>query len=151
MLVLNATKQEGKLWNSRFVYVCHDSSVRYGTWNPTSTMDKVGVGFIGVLSSYWGVALINFSVSFITINLNSLQSVAICSMINMENSNFPSELKCSLCHTLLKEAVMIPCCQHSFCLKCKLMLNYLLMLIDAVSFYLSSQQVLTWKTFCLLD
>ncbi|KAH9805096.1 hypothetical protein KPL71_002316 [Citrus sinensis] len=36
----------------------------------------------------------------------------------MENGNFPSELKCSLCNTLFKEAVMIPCCQHSFCEKC---------------------------------
>lgn len=36
----------------------------------------------------------------------------------MENGNFPSELKCSLCSTLFKEAMMIPCCQHSFCENC---------------------------------
>ncbi|XP_048495054.1 E3 ubiquitin ligase PARAQUAT TOLERANCE 3 isoform X2 [Beta vulgaris subsp. vulgaris] len=36
----------------------------------------------------------------------------------MENSDMPSELKCSLCRTFFKEAVMIPCCQHSFCGKC---------------------------------
>ncbi|GMI97904.1 hypothetical protein HRI_003459700 [Hibiscus trionum] len=32
--------------------------------------------------------------------------------------DFPSELKCSLCDTFFKEAVLIPCCQHSFCEKC---------------------------------
>ncbi|KAL2489592.1 E3 ubiquitin ligase PARAQUAT TOLERANCE 3-like [Forsythia ovata] len=32
--------------------------------------------------------------------------------------NFPFELKCSLCNTFFKDAVMIPCCQHSFCEKC---------------------------------
>ncbi|KAL2896913.1 E3 ubiquitin-protein ligase RBBP6 [Bienertia sinuspersici] len=36
----------------------------------------------------------------------------------MENSDMPSELKCSLCRTFFKEAVMIPCCQHSFCGRC---------------------------------
>ncbi|KNA13471.1 hypothetical protein SOVF_116790 isoform A [Spinacia oleracea] len=36
----------------------------------------------------------------------------------MENCDMPSELKCSLCRTYFKEAVMIPCCQHSFCGKC---------------------------------
>ncbi|KAK0571156.1 hypothetical protein LWI29_011872 [Acer saccharum] len=35
-----------------------------------------------------------------------------------QNANFPSELKCSICKTLFKEAVMIPCCQHSFCERC---------------------------------
>ncbi|CAN4076673.1 unnamed protein product [Withania somnifera] len=42
------------------------------------------------------------------------------------NSNFravpdgvlPVELKCPLCNTFFKDAVMIPCCQHSFCEKC---------------------------------
>ncbi|KAL5850666.1 hypothetical protein ACOSQ3_008717 [Xanthoceras sorbifolium] len=37
---------------------------------------------------------------------------------DMQNANFPSELKCSLCNKFFKEAVMIPCCQHSFCEKC---------------------------------
>lgn len=36
----------------------------------------------------------------------------------MERNNMPSELKCSLCKDFFKEAVMIPCCQHSFCEKC---------------------------------
>ncbi|CAL5434706.1 unnamed protein product [Camellia sinensis] len=36
----------------------------------------------------------------------------------VQNDDFPSELKCSLCNTFFKEAVMIPCCQHSFCEKC---------------------------------
>ncbi|XP_062159185.1 E3 ubiquitin ligase PQT3-like isoform X3 [Alnus glutinosa] len=36
----------------------------------------------------------------------------------MQNVNLPSELKCSLCDSFFKEAVMIPCCQHSFCQKC---------------------------------
>lgn len=36
----------------------------------------------------------------------------------MQNADFPSELKCSLCDSFFKEAVMIPCCQHSFCQKC---------------------------------
>lgn len=33
--------------------------------------------------------------------------------------NLPSELKCSICKLFFKEAVMIPCCPHSFCEKCK--------------------------------
>ncbi|XVE53849.1 hypothetical protein DITRI_Ditri03aG0034800 [Diplodiscus trichospermus] len=36
----------------------------------------------------------------------------------MQAADFPSELKCSLCDAFFKEAVMIPCCQHSFCEKC---------------------------------
>ncbi|KAE8665306.1 Detected protein of unknown function [Hibiscus syriacus] len=32
--------------------------------------------------------------------------------------DFPSELKCYLCDTFFKEAVLIPCCQNSFCEKC---------------------------------
>ncbi|KAK8597600.1 hypothetical protein V6N13_095003 [Hibiscus sabdariffa] len=36
----------------------------------------------------------------------------------MQPVDFPSELKCSLCDTFFKEAVLIPCCQHSFCEKC---------------------------------
>ncbi|XP_068661758.1 E3 ubiquitin ligase PARAQUAT TOLERANCE 3-like [Aristolochia californica] len=34
------------------------------------------------------------------------------------NTEVPAELRCSLCNTIFKEAVMIPCCQHSFCNKC---------------------------------
>ncbi|KAI3907830.1 hypothetical protein MKW92_031080 [Papaver armeniacum] len=33
-------------------------------------------------------------------------------------ADLPSELRCSLCNSIFKEAVMIPCCQHSFCDKC---------------------------------
>ncbi|KAJ7966364.1 E3 ubiquitin-protein ligase RBBP6 [Quillaja saponaria] len=36
----------------------------------------------------------------------------------IEHDNFPSELKCSLCNSFFKEAMMIPCCQHSFCKRC---------------------------------
>ncbi|KAA8546216.1 hypothetical protein F0562_003045 [Nyssa sinensis] len=36
----------------------------------------------------------------------------------VQNADLPSELKCPLCNTFFKEAVMIPCCQHSFCGKC---------------------------------
>ncbi|XP_057957814.1 E3 ubiquitin ligase PARAQUAT TOLERANCE 3-like isoform X2 [Malania oleifera] len=36
----------------------------------------------------------------------------------MQNIDLPLELKCSLCNSFYKEAVMIPCCQHSFCEKC---------------------------------
>ncbi|KAF6140535.1 hypothetical protein GIB67_035562 [Kingdonia uniflora] len=32
--------------------------------------------------------------------------------------DLPSELKCSLCNMIFKDAMMIPCCQHSFCEKC---------------------------------
>lgn len=38
----------------------------------------------------------------------------------MMNVDLPAELRCSLCNSIFKEAVMIPCCQHSFCDKCKL-------------------------------
>ncbi|XP_042498642.1 E3 ubiquitin ligase PQT3-like isoform X2 [Macadamia integrifolia] len=34
------------------------------------------------------------------------------------NADLPLELRCSLCNTIFKEAVMIRCCQHSFCEKC---------------------------------
>lgn len=34
------------------------------------------------------------------------------------NADLPAELRCSLCNTIFEEAVMIPCCQHSFCNKC---------------------------------
>lgn len=36
----------------------------------------------------------------------------------IQNADLPSELNCSLCNSFFKEAVMIPCCQHSFCQKC---------------------------------
>lgn len=32
----------------------------------------------------------------------------------------PPELKCPLCSNIFKDAVMIPCCQYSFCDKCKI-------------------------------
>ncbi|GAB2222988.1 hypothetical protein Drorol1_Dr00017121 [Drosera rotundifolia] len=35
-----------------------------------------------------------------------------------QTADLPFELKCPLCRALLKDAVMIPCCQHSFCEKC---------------------------------
>ncbi|XP_028556862.1 E3 ubiquitin ligase PQT3-like isoform X2 [Dendrobium catenatum] len=34
------------------------------------------------------------------------------------NTDLPAELRCSLCNSIFKEAVMIPCCQHSFCNRC---------------------------------
>ncbi|CAH9106360.1 unnamed protein product [Cuscuta epithymum] len=34
------------------------------------------------------------------------------------HADLPVELKCPLCNTFFKEAVLIPCCQHSFCKKC---------------------------------
>uniref|UniRef100_A0A1D1Z3E3 E3 ubiquitin-protein ligase RBBP6 n=2 Tax=Anthurium amnicola TaxID=1678845 RepID=A0A1D1Z3E3_9ARAE len=36
----------------------------------------------------------------------------------MENIDLPTELQCFLCNKIFQEAVMIPCCQHSFCDKC---------------------------------
>ncbi|KAM7510750.1 hypothetical protein LguiB_009625 [Lonicera macranthoides] len=36
----------------------------------------------------------------------------------VQNADLPSELKCPLCNAFFKEAVMIPCCQLSFCEKC---------------------------------
>ncbi|MCL7024313.1 hypothetical protein MKW94_029165, partial [Papaver nudicaule] len=36
----------------------------------------------------------------------------------ISKADLPSELRCSLCNSIFKEAVMIPCCQHSFCDKC---------------------------------
>ncbi|KAF6159718.1 hypothetical protein GIB67_029976 [Kingdonia uniflora] len=36
----------------------------------------------------------------------------------LSKTDLPSELKCSLCNMIFKDAVMIPCCQHSFCEKC---------------------------------
>ncbi|XP_042037459.1 E3 ubiquitin ligase PQT3-like [Salvia splendens] len=37
---------------------------------------------------------------------------------NVKGSNLPIELKCPLCKNVFMDAVMIPCCQHSFCEKC---------------------------------
>ncbi|XP_042001171.1 E3 ubiquitin ligase PQT3-like isoform X2 [Salvia splendens] len=37
---------------------------------------------------------------------------------NVQGSNLPLELKCPLCKNVFTDAVMIPCCQHSFCEKC---------------------------------
>ncbi|KMZ69353.1 hypothetical protein ZOSMA_216G00230 [Zostera marina] len=34
------------------------------------------------------------------------------------NLDLPVEFKCPLCNTIFKQAVMIPCCQHSFCYEC---------------------------------
>ncbi|XP_020256806.1 E3 ubiquitin ligase PQT3-like isoform X2 [Asparagus officinalis] len=36
----------------------------------------------------------------------------------MFDMDLPTELRCSLCNAIFKDAVMIPCCQHSFCEKC---------------------------------
>ncbi|XP_057799675.1 E3 ubiquitin ligase PQT3-like isoform X3 [Salvia miltiorrhiza] len=38
--------------------------------------------------------------------------------LTVQGSNLPLELKCSLCKNFFTDAVMIPCCQHSFCEKC---------------------------------
>lgn len=37
---------------------------------------------------------------------------------SLQNNDLSSELKCFLCDSFFKDAVMIPCCQHSFCEKC---------------------------------
>jgi len=34
------------------------------------------------------------------------------------NLDLPVEFKCPLCNMIFKQAVMIPCCQHSFCYEC---------------------------------
>ncbi|KAL8501860.1 hypothetical protein ACS0TY_021103 [Phlomoides rotata] len=39
-------------------------------------------------------------------------------ILAVQSTNLPIELKCSLCNNFFKDAVMIPCCQHSFCEKC---------------------------------
>ncbi|KAK9274001.1 hypothetical protein L1049_018815 [Liquidambar formosana] len=49
---------------------------------------------------------------------NKLEIVVNTNPPSLQNTDLPSELKCSLCNTFFKEAVMIPCCQHSFCAKC---------------------------------
>lgn len=40
-------------------------------------------------------------------------------ILAVQSTNLPMELKCSLCTNFFKDAVMIPCCQHSFCEKCE--------------------------------
>ncbi|KAH0969781.1 hypothetical protein GBA52_028377 [Prunus armeniaca] len=35
--------------------------------------------------------------------------------IDTRHADLSSELKCSLCYSIFKEAMMIPCCQHSIC------------------------------------
>ncbi|XP_071725452.1 uncharacterized protein [Rutidosis leptorrhynchoides] len=47
-----------------------------------------------------------------------LERVANTKGIDLEKVDLPSELRCPICSTYFKEAVMIPCCQHSFCKKC---------------------------------
>ncbi|OVA08364.1 zinc finger protein [Macleaya cordata] len=47
-----------------------------------------------------------------------LDGVVNASLPAIAKTDLPSELRCSLCNTIFKEAVMIPCCQHSFCDKC---------------------------------
>ncbi|XP_009781066.1 E3 ubiquitin ligase PARAQUAT TOLERANCE 3-like [Nicotiana sylvestris] len=48
----------------------------------------------------------------------TLQKVVNPNIPALPNCNLPAELKCPLCNTFFKDAVMIPCCQHSFCEKC---------------------------------
>lgn len=45
------------------------------------------------------------------------QSVAKSSQV-VTNIDSPAELRCFLCKSIFEDAVMIPCCQHSFCNKC---------------------------------
>ncbi|KAJ0749273.1 putative transcription factor interactor and regulator CCHC(Zn) family [Helianthus annuus] len=47
-----------------------------------------------------------------------LEKVASAKGIDLQKVDLPSELRCPICITYFKEAVMIPCCQHSFCKKC---------------------------------
>ncbi|KAI3801544.1 hypothetical protein L1987_29651 [Smallanthus sonchifolius] len=47
-----------------------------------------------------------------------LEKVANAKGIDLQKVDLPSELRCPICITYFKEAVMIPCCQHSFCKKC---------------------------------
>ncbi|KAI3468064.1 hypothetical protein Pfo_024727 [Paulownia fortunei] len=47
-----------------------------------------------------------------------LNKLPTSNFLAVQNSNLPFEMKCSLCNTFFKEAVMIPCCQHSFCENC---------------------------------
>ncbi|KAJ4762049.1 E3 ubiquitin-protein ligase RBBP6 [Rhynchospora pubera] len=47
----------------------------------------------------------------------STDGVTKCSSA-MFNTDIPTELRCLLCKEIFKDAVMIPCCQHSFCDRC---------------------------------
>lgn len=47
-----------------------------------------------------------------------LERLANTKGIDLQKVDLPSELRCPICNTHFKEAVMIPCCQHSFCEKC---------------------------------
>ncbi|KAL2237232.1 UNVERIFIED_CONTAM: hypothetical protein Sindi_0914900 [Sesamum indicum] len=47
-----------------------------------------------------------------------LNKLPTSNFLALQSTNLPLELKCALCTTFFKEAVMIPCCQHSFCEKC---------------------------------
>ncbi|XP_076926225.1 uncharacterized protein LOC143589301 isoform X2 [Bidens hawaiensis] len=47
-----------------------------------------------------------------------LEKVVNSKSIDMQKVDLPSELRCPIYVTYFKEAVMIPCCQHSFCKKC---------------------------------
>ncbi|PWA63268.1 DWNN domain-containing protein [Artemisia annua] len=47
-----------------------------------------------------------------------LEKVANANGVDLHKVDLPSELRCPICNTYFKEAVMIPCCQHSFCKKC---------------------------------
>ncbi|MFS7935102.1 putative transcription factor interactor and regulator C2H2 family [Helianthus anomalus] len=47
-----------------------------------------------------------------------LEKAANAKGIDLQKVDLPSELRCPICITYFKEAVMIPCCQHSFCKKC---------------------------------
>ncbi|XP_074286853.1 uncharacterized protein LOC141612051 [Silene latifolia] len=49
---------------------------------------------------------------------DSLSRRAVAAKNAEESFEMPLELKCPLCTTAFKEAVMIPCCQHSFCESC---------------------------------
>ncbi|KAM0968073.1 hypothetical protein ACFX13_016802 [Malus domestica] len=48
----------------------------------------------------------------------NVERVGSATALDTQHANLSSELKCSLCNAFFKEAVMIPCCQHSFCEKC---------------------------------
>lgn len=48
----------------------------------------------------------------------NLEKVGSVNPIDTRHADLSSELKCSLCYSIFKEAMMIPCCQHSFCEKC---------------------------------
>nr|XP_043622923.1 E3 ubiquitin ligase PQT3-like [Erigeron canadensis] len=52
------------------------------------------------------------------LDIIKLENVPNSKSIDLEKVDLPSELRCPICHTYFKDAVMIPCCQHSFCKKC---------------------------------